>query len=95
MAESKMMNFRAKPHEVDLIDQAARSLGMNRSQFIRNAVQLAIAAYKDRGQVRVAVEVPASKGAGCKEGDVRGCTLAQWSKLPTGVQVCSTCGVRK
>lgn len=81
-----MMNFRMSDAEINQLDQAAKQAGMSRSAFIRSALMT---------QMGVAVSTPKAKASQCPQGNPRGCTVAQWQKLPTGINLCGTCGTRK
>jgi len=95
MAKSQMVNFRAPTESVDMYDEAANASGMTRSQWLRNAAEVALASFRDRGFTQVAVEITPKEGASCPSGNFRTCDISDWAKLPTGIHVCRTCGVRK
>lgn len=89
-----MVNFRAPSDSLDMYDQAAEAAGMSRSQWLRNAAELALANFRDKGFTPQAVEVRKPDTAECVEGDFKGCSVADWRKLPTGLKACGTCGIR-
>jgi hypothetical protein len=81
MPEGQMINFRMKPSEIRVLDEAATAAGLTRSDFIRKAVWVAIHSY-----VPGAAEKPK-----CQFGDPKECPVAQWTKVGTR-KVCRTCG---
>lgn len=94
MAKSMMVNFRAPADSVDMYDEAAETAGMSRSQWLRNAAELALSMHRDKGFTPKANTVPVQEGPKCVEGDWRKCSMADWRKLPTGLRQCASCGVR-
>lgn len=98
MAESVMVNVRLKSSEVARIDAAADKMKMSRSAFIRDALTKALAQVGDGTTVTgVKVRGKASKQPkqaypyeDCPKGQ-----YCQWVKAPTGIQICTTCGLKK
>lgn len=85
---SNMVNFRADPKEIAAIDRAAEQLGMNRSDFIRQAIKQYIQQAPE-----VAVSVRTSRNGQCIEGKaIRDCTVKLMQKNAAGVQQCMVCG---
>lgn len=83
-----MINFRAEPNELAAIDNAARQLGLNRSDFIRRAINDYLGRERE-----VAVEVRTSRNGECIEGkQIRDCTMKSMQKQANGVQMCVVCG---
>ncbi len=81
MPEGEMINFRLKHSEAVLLDQAAKSSGLSRSDYIRNAIWYAIH--------QTTPDSP--KTTLCPLGDPRDCAAAQWTKVGKK-KVCRTCG---
>ena len=90
-----MVNFRAPQSSVDMYDEAAEAQGMSRSQWLRNAAELALGAFRDSGFTPKATIVEPLNVPKCLEGNFRTCSQADWRKLPSGVSVCTVCNVRK
>lgn len=98
MAESIMMNCRLKAEEVERIDAVAKQMGMSRSEFTRKALSEALAKYtaEDTPVTGVQVRGKAKKGASKYKYD--GCPSnpqCQFVKAPTGVKICTSCGVKR
>lgn len=94
---SKMVNFRKSEEELSAIDQAANRVGMNRSDFMRYAIDKEVAAVL--GLPRVVVgDLPAKQG----DGDVKptvsreDCTHPKEKLRSTtyGIKVCGLCGAK-
>lgn len=91
-----MLNFRVKPTDVERIDQAADTLHLSRSDFIRKAVteavtsQLGGAAVTAVGVRGKAVEKSVGLDENCPKN--RYCIF---TKIQDGGTICSTCGYRK
>lgn len=93
MTATQMLNFRVKDAELRAIDAAAKAAGMNRSDFIRFALNSVL-----KNEVAVTVKpkpAPQTKTKCAQGQDPRTCVSAVWVKLPTGVRQCQVCGVRK
>ncbi len=85
MPEGHMINFRLKPAEIRVLDEAAAAAGLTRSEFIRKAVWLAIHSY---------VPEEKKKDSLCPQGDPQSCQQAVWTKIGRG-KICRTCGTSK
>jgi hypothetical protein len=94
MAKKQMVNFRAPQESVDMYDRAADESGMTRSEWLRNAAELALGSHRDKGFTPKANVISVTPGPQCVEGNFRGCEAADWRKLPSGIKVCGTCGIR-
>jgi len=89
-----MVNFRAPTESLDLYDHAADAAGMSRSQWLRNAAELALASHVDAGFTPKAVPVEEGGSPKCVEGDFKTCGAANWTHEATGLNHCETCGIR-
>jgi hypothetical protein len=96
MAKTKMMNFRTNQGMMDQYTAAAKASGMSRSEWLRNAADLALGRYQSTGSTPKAnaTEIPTKTGAECEEGDYRKCSSAIWASLPSGIKKCNQCGVK-
>lgn len=94
MAKSQMVNFRAPHESVEMYDEAADAAGMTRSQWLRNAAELALASFRDGGFTPKAQEVSVPAGPKCIDGNWRACENADWRRLPNGTKQCATCNIR-
>lgn len=100
MADSQMVNFRVVANDLRRIDSVAKKLGMTRSDFIRQAVtehvgrytgdETVVAPKAGRGKAKTAE--PTSKGLfpDCPRN-----SACSFQRLPTGVKLCTLCGVKK
>jgi hypothetical protein len=87
-----MLNFRVKEHEASAIDAAAKRKGLNRSDFIRKALIVAIG----EDEVKRFAEIAPAKNVSpkCLDGDYKSCKTATWSRTVTGVRQCNECGLK-
>lgn len=93
-----MINFRLREEDIPKLDAAARSAGMTRSDFIRQAVTELVARYT---RTDVALEAASGRGpAAVKEDrkmpfpDCPKNTACKLQKLPTGIKLCATCNIK-
>lgn len=98
MARSQMINFRLREEDIPKLDAAARTAGMTRSDFIRKAVTELVARYTSHD---APLEAAPGRGQAAPKVDRKmpfadcprnvACKL---QRLPTGVKLCSTCGIK-
>ena len=88
-----MVNFRAPSDSLALYDQAAEAAGMSRSAWLRNAAELALKRFRDSGATPVVKQLDEAPKQ-CLEGNARGCAIADWRRLPTGIYHCGTCDIK-
>ncbi len=94
-----MMNFRLREEDVPKLDAAAKAAGMTRSDFIRRGVTELVAKYTgDRKPLESAggrgPALPAQNKKTMPFPDCPKNAACNLTKLPTGIKVCQTCGVR-
>lgn len=98
MARSQMINFRLREEDLPKLDAAARTAGLSRSDFIRRAVTELVGKYTG---TEVSIESAKVRGAALPKVDRKmpfadcprnpACRL---QRLPTGVKLCSSCGIK-
>jgi len=92
-----MLNFRLRQADVVKLDALVEALGVTRSDFIRQAVAEKVGRMDGK-----TVELLPSKGRGKQApksgGPFPDCPkneACSFSRTTTGIQVCSTCGVKR
>jgi len=90
-----MINFRAKPGFRKMIDEAARAAGVDRSTFIRDAVEarVVIAPMAPRTVIGTPKRTPPPETMTQASSDCPHPTESL-VKLPTGIRMCQACGAR-
>jgi Arc/MetJ-type ribon-helix-helix transcriptional regulator len=93
-----MINFRLREEDIPKLDAAARTAGMTRSDFIRRAITELVARYTRHEEP---LEAASGRGPAAEKPSKRqpfsdcprnkACKL---QKLPTGIKLCGTCGVK-
>jgi hypothetical protein len=85
---SQMLNFRAKDQFVAVLDNAARLAGMNRSDFIRAALEKAVEG-SGNGSTTTAPPQPKARKKTCPPHPQEQLLETQY-----GVKICKLCGGR-
>lgn len=93
-----MMNFRLRSEDVPKLDAAAKTAGMSRSDFIRQAITEKVA----RTMRSVDPEMAPAPGRGPaikaeKKMPFPDCPRSaqcKLQKLPTGIKLCTSCGIK-
>ena len=99
MAKSHMVNFRLREEDMPKLDLACQMLGLTRSDFIRSAVAEKV--ERTRGKTEN-VEMKAAAGRGKAKPKVNGkfpdCPknpACNFQRTNIGIQVCTTCGLKR
>jgi hypothetical protein len=99
MGKTEMMNFRLRSEDVPKLDAAAKAAGLTRSDFVRRAVTELVARYTGE---RKPMEAAGTRGPAAPKQSSKGYPFpdcpknpaCKFQKLPTGIKLCQTCGIK-